>query len=135
MEMPLFINGNMYDNHTIEAWQNVWERICKMAYDGTDICEEIVTVPGILHVNGRVINDRRESTHNVEYHRLEPVNYYFLTLENIWKQFSHLYADKNPGVVPELKKLVVPYCLYDCPGVRSWFRYSFPNCKLYFWDE
>ena len=135
MEVHLFIDGNMYHTHTLEAWQNVWEKICKMAYEGTDICEEIVTYPGFLNINGRIINDRRESAHTLEYRRLEPVNSYFLTLENMWKQFSHLYADKYPLVVPEFKKLVVPYCLYNCLGVNSWFKHSFPNCKLYFWEE
>jgi len=135
MEMPLYIHGNMYDHVTIEAWQQVWDMICKMAYENGPVYEKIVTTPGIMHVNGRVVHDKRESAHSQEYNRREPVNSYFLTLENIWKQYSLLYGTQMPDVVPEFKELIVPYSLYNCLGVQSWFRHSFPNCKVFYWDE
>jgi hypothetical protein len=135
MEMPLYIHGNMYESVTLEAWQEIWDRICKMAYENKDICERIVTRPGILHVNGHIVSDKRESTHSAEYARREPVNSYFLTLENVWKQYSHFHGTQLPGVVPEFKELVVPYSLYNCLGVQAWFRHSFPNCKVFYWDE
>jgi hypothetical protein len=135
MKMPLYIHGNSYDRATVEAWQQVWDTICKMAYEKKDICESIVTRPGIMHVNGRVVPDNRESVHSCEYNRKEPVNSYFLTLDNIWRQYSQLHGTKMPHVVPEFKELIVPYTLYECLGVHAWFRHSFPNCKVYFWDE
>lgn len=135
MEISLFIDGKMYDNCTVDAWQTVWEKICKMSYEGTEICEEMVTVPGILHINGKILRDTRESTHSNEYRRLEPVNTYFLTLDNMWKQYSHLYGSAKLKVVPEFKKLVVPQALFECLGVQQWFRYSFPNCKVYYWKN
>lgn len=135
MEMPLYINGNLYDAITIEAWQSVWDRICRMAYEGKDVCESITTRPGIMHVNGRVIHDSRESSHSNEYSRCNPVNSYFITLDNIWKQYSQFHSPQMPKVIPEFKELVVPYALYECLGVHSWFEHSFPNCKVYFWDE
>lgn len=135
MKMNLYINGNMYDDVTLEAWQQVWDKVCKMCYEGTGICESIVTRPGIMHVNGRVIQDTRESTHTREYSRHNPVNSQFLTLDNIWKQYSHLYGTMDPKVVPEFKELVVPYSLYETLGVHSWFRHSFPNCVVTFWNE
>jgi hypothetical protein len=135
MEIPLFINGQLYENHTIEAWQSVWDKICKMSYDGTDVCEEIVTTPGIMHINGRILNNKYKSDHIIEYSRLEPVNTYFLTLENVWKQYSSFHGPQPVKVIPEFKKLVVPRCLYECLGVQQWFRYSFPNCQVTYWDE
>lgn len=135
MEMPLYIHGNMYDRITVDAWQDVWDKICKMAYEGKDVCEKIVTRPGILHINGQVLHDSTESTHSREYNRHTPVNSYFLTLENVWKQYSSFYGSQMPQVVSEFKELIVPYSLYNCLGVQSWFRHSFPNCKVYFWDE
>lgn len=135
MEMPLFIYGKMYDQVTIDAWQEVWNKICRMAYENTDICERIITRPGVMHVNGRVIPDKRESAHSQEYNRKEPVNSYFLTLDNIWKQYSTLYKTQALYIVPDFKELIVPHALYDCFGVQSWFRHCFPNCKVYYWDE
>lgn len=135
MEIPYYLDGKMYDNVTIEAWQEVWDRVCRMAYEKRDICESIVTKPGIMHINGRIIHDKRESTHVREYCRLEPINHYFLTLENIWKQYSQLYSPNDPDVILEFKELIVPRCLYECLGVSQWFKYSFPNCKVSFWDE
>lgn len=134
MEVPLFVNGGMYESHTIESWQYVWDKICKMAYEGQGICESIVTRPGILHIDGRVIQDKTEVTHSKEYARQSNMNSYFLTLDNIWKQYSHLHNTKMPGVVPELKELVVPFVLYNDLGIEPWFRYSFPNCKVTFWE-
>jgi hypothetical protein len=135
MEMPLYINGKLYDAVTVEAWQGLWDKICRMAYDGKDVCESIITRPGIMHVNGRVLHDKRESTHSKEYARRDPVNSYFLTLDNVWKQYSQFHSPDMPKVIPEFKELVVPYSLYECLGVQAWFQYSFPNCKVYFWDE
>ncbi len=135
MEMPLYIHGNMYDSVTVDAWQNVWDKICRMAYDGKDVCESIITRPGIMHVNGRVVPDKRESAHSHEYSRGDPINSYFLTLDNIWKQYSQFHGTQDPKVIPEFKELIVPYSLYECLGVQQWFEHSFPNCKVYFWNE
>lgn len=135
MEIPLFINGNRYEEHTVEQWQQVWDLICKMAYEKTNICEAIITTPGFLHINGTVFNDKSQKTHSYEYGRAQPVNTYFLTLDNVWKQYSNLYGPQMPHVIPELKVLVVPRVLYDSLGVSNWFRYSFPNCKVTFWEE
>lgn len=135
MNIPLFIHGNRYEEVTIDAWQCIWDKICKMSYEGTDICERIVTRPGVMHINGRVVQDRRETTHSQEYSRREPLNDYFLSLDNIWKQYSGLYGSADVKVIPELKQLVVPRALYESLGVQQWFRYSFPNCVVTFWNE
>ncbi len=135
MEIPLFIDGNMFETHTITQWQYVWDLICKMAYEGTGICEKIVTSPGILHINGEVIKDNTELRHASEYAKTSYMNTYFLTLDNIWKQYSKFYGTKMPGIVPELTEIVVPFALYNELGVNPWFRHSFPNCKVTFWEN
>lgn len=84
MEIPLSIQGDLYDTITIECWQNVWEKICKMTYEGNDICESIITRPGIMVINGQKVYDKRESAHSQEYDRNQPLNKYLLTLDNIW---------------------------------------------------
>jgi hypothetical protein len=135
MEMPLYVHGNMYDHVTVDAWQGLWDRICRMAYEKKDICEKIITTNGILHMDGQIVEDNRQYVHSHIYNREKPINSYFLTLDNIWKQYSSFHGAQMPHVIPELKELVVPYSLYNCLGVQSWFRHSFPNCKVYFWDE
>lgn len=135
MEIPLFINGNRFEEHTIDQWQQVWDKICKMAYEKAPPCEKIITSPGFVHINGEVTNDRTEKTHTYEYSRPQPLNTYFLTLDNIWKQYSSFYGPQMPDVVPELKELFVPRVLYDSLGISNWFRHSFPNCKVTFWEE
>ena len=135
MEIPLFINGNLFEEHTIEAWQQVWDIVCKMSYENTNICEKIITTPGFLHINGKLNNDKTEITHSHEYSRSQPLNTYFLTLDNIWKQYSKFHGLKMVHVVPEFKELFVPRVLFDSLGVSNWFRYSFPNCKVTFWEE
>lgn len=135
MEIPLFINGNRFEEHTVEQWQQVWDTICRMAYERTTPCEKITTVPGFVHINGEITNDKTEKTHSYEYSRCQPVNTYFLTLDNMWKQYSRLYGSRMPDVVPELKELFVPRVLYESLGISNWFRHSFPNCKVTFWEE
>ena len=135
MEIPLFINGNRFEEHTIENWQQVWDDICKMAYERSPPREKIITTPGFIHINGELTNDKTEKTHTHEYSRSQPVNTYFLTLDNMWKQYSSFYGSRMPDVVPELKELVVPRVLYDSLGISNWFRHSFPNCKVTFWEE
>jgi hypothetical protein len=135
MNIPLYVYGNMYSATTIDAWQHVWDTICKMAYEEKGICESIVTRPSILCVDNIVINDTSELTHSYQYKNPKYVNVDFLTLDNIWKQYSYLYGPIQPKVIPQFKKLVVPRCLFECLGVRSWFLHSFPNCQIVFWDE
>lgn len=135
MEIPLFISGNMYENVTVDAWQTLWDKVCKMSYEGTNVCESIVTKPGILYINGEIIDDNSELTHSNKYANIDPVNDHLLKLDDMWKQYSKLYGTAQPKIIPEFKELVVPYPLYYCLGVTQWFRYSFPNCKVTYWNS
>ena len=135
MEIVLNIDGNMYDETTVGIWQVVWHKLCSMAYTRSNICRSIVIKPGPMIINNRYVLDKRELSHSREYSRIEPLNRDKLTLEYMWKKYSHAYGNKYPEVVPELKELVVPYSLFVCLGVNSWFRHSFPNCKVRFWEH
>lgn len=135
MEIPLCIRGDMYDGVTLEHWQQLWHNICKMAYEGEGVCEKIITRPGLLSIDGKIVANSSESMHSRQYGKTEPINSYFITLENVWRQYSEFHGPEQPKVIPELKELVVPYELFNCLGVQSWFRYSFPNCKVFYWDE
>lgn len=133
--IPLYTDGIMYCAQTIDQWQYVWDKLCKMTYEEKEICESVITRPSILCIDGLIMNDTSELTHSHQYKNPKYVNVEFLTLDNIWKQYSHIYGPIQPKVIPELKKLVVPKCLFECLGVRSWFRHSFPNCEVVFWEE
>jgi hypothetical protein len=135
MEIPLYIHGNMYDRVTLESWQYVWDHICKMAYEGKNVVESIVTRPGVMYIDGVLTNEKKQSEHSKVYRNKDLANSYFLNLDNVWKQYSQFYGPVMPKVIPEFKELIVPYALYDCLGVQSWFRHSFPNCKVFYWDE
>ena len=39
----------------------------------------------------------------------------------------------EPLIVPELVYVKVPKVLFEEIGIYSWFKYSFPNCKIEFW--
>ena len=74
-----------------------------------------------------------------KYKNINPNEFYTLTLDYMWKQYSKR-RDINghfiePQVVPELKYLFVPRILFDSLGIRSWFQFSFPNCKVQFWED
>ena len=60
------------------------------------------------------------------------------TLDSVWEKFSNQKDEFGkfiePQVVPELVKLHVPYALFHCLGVNSWFEHSFPNCVVSFWE-
>lgn len=135
IHIPIYVSRNMYDSVTVEQWQIVWDKVCRMAYHGEDICDKIITRPGNMNIGGKPVKDARQSTHSQYYAKGEPLNNYFLTLENIWRQYSTFHGPMHPKVIPELKELVVPHALFDCLGVQAWFMHSFPNCKIFYWDE
>jgi len=62
---------------------------------------------------------------------LESKNVEELTLDFQWQKYQQL----KPLVIPELKYIYVPKLLFESLGVYSWFRYSFPNCKIEFWEN
>lgn len=118
--MKLYVDENKYSAETVDEWQQVWKSICEMAYCQTYVFEEIITKPHISEKD----DNRIYRNHPSE-----------LTLDFIWKQYSNHYGTQMPFVIPMLKRLHVPRVLFEEIGVYSWFKYSFPNCKITFWEE
>jgi hypothetical protein len=97
-------------------WQETWQRLCDMAYYRKNVVSEFV-VDGLLG--------------DLEQELLESNNIEELTLDFQWQKYQQL----KPLVIPELKYIYVPKTLFESLGVYSWFRYSFPNCKIEFWEN
>jgi len=107
-------------------WPAVWRTICEMSYYRNFLTDEIV----IPMENYELLET---------YKNINPTEFHKLTLDHTWKQYSER-RDMNsnfiePQIVPELKYLFVPRILFDSLGVRSWFQFSFPNCKVEFWED
>ena len=134
MKAPLVVKERKYTYETINAWRDVWTLICQMAYEEHLPVSKIITSPGHVRIEGIAV-PMTEKEHSEYYSRQLPLNSEHITLDYMWKHYSKGYGTKMPGVVPELQELDVPRSLFQCLGVDSWFRHSFPNCKVIFWDE
>lgn len=118
--MKLHVDKNRYSPETVDEWQQLWKSICEMAYCQTYVFEEIITKP---HFSEKV---------DTKFYNRDQTG---ITLDFIWKQYSNHYGTKMPFVIPMFKRLHVPRALFEELGVYSWFDYSFPNCKITFWEE
>ena len=91
-----------------------WRQICEMAFFRKNIVDAMI-------VNTR---DNPCEKDTLDYH---------------WKQYSSIKDDTDNFVealiVPELKHILVPFSLFHTGGVYAWFKHSFPNCVITFWDE
>ncbi len=124
--MELTIEYEHYSEKTLEGWWRVWRTICEMAYSQTYIMEEIITMPAAGF---------SEKEHTAIYNKRLCHNEYDITLDSMWKTYSTLFETKMPYVCPMLKKLHVPRVLFEELGIRPWFKHSFPNCVITFWEE
>jgi hypothetical protein len=109
----------MFDDDIVLRWTMFWTKLCDMAYFREGICSELKIHPEFT----------------IEYNLKETFqfpNFNELTLDYTWNN-PEIY--KEALVVPELKTLYVPKCLFECLGVYKWFEYSFPNCEILFWES
>ena len=97
----------------MDTWQSVWQTICKMAYENEPPYERIIIQPEVIELS---INEED-------------------TLDYTWKIYSKKHGTTMPKVVPEFKELYVPRHLFEDLGIYPWFRHSFPNCEIHFWEE
>lgn len=134
MRVPLVVHMNVYGYETTSKWQAVWSDLCRMAYE-THFCETLMTYPDSVEFEDVVHDTLPESAHSRFYAKQSPDNSEVLTLDYTWKRYSRTYADKMPRVVPTFKHLRVPKALFESLGVAAWFKHSFPNCKVTYWDE
>jgi hypothetical protein len=134
MKAPLIVNERMYSYETILSWKVVWDKICRMAYENEKPISEIVAIPDRVRMEGIAVpmNEKEQANY---YSRGLPLNSEVLTLDHMWTYYSKLHGTEMPKVVPEFQKLHVPRALFKSLGIGPWFRYSFPNCTITFWDE
>ena len=133
MEIQICIDESYYQDITVSKWQSVWEHVCKMAYEGTDICEEIITKPNGINMNSHKVASKGELVHAGIYEEAYPFNKNEVTLDYMWKKYSDKHGTNMPRVVSELKRLHVPQALFENLGVKQWFQHSFPNCVITYW--
>jgi hypothetical protein len=107
-------------------WQALWKTICEMSYHRRCLTYEIA----------RPMEDYQLME---KYKNTNPSDFYKLTLDCTWKEYSERRDTDNnfiePQVVPELRFIFIPRILFDSLGIRSWFQFSFPNCKVQFWED
>ena len=136
MIIPLVVENKYYAKDTVVLWKITWERICGMAYENRDICQEIITLPGVMFVNGDVITRSNEEEHAIYYSQRIPDNHEQIIFDATWRVFSKKYgAPYELFVVPQLTRLHIPRDLFDSLGVSQFFRHCFPNCRITFWGE
>jgi len=109
--------------HVIDKWQSIWRDVCGMAYFSLGTVSKIII--------------SKEDSEILKYSNAS--NFEELTLEYTWKKVSNT-RDENrdfiePSVVPEFEEIYVPRALFETSGVYQWFKFSFPNCKILFWED
>lgn len=134
MKAPLIVEKRQYSYETILAWKVVWEKICRMAYENEKPVPELIVVPHHVRMEGIAVpmNEKQQADY---YSKWIPLNSDVITLDHMWKYYSKVHSTKMPKVVPEFEKLHIPRSLFQSLGVGPWFRHSFPNCMVTFWDE
>lgn len=123
MEIELRLSHSYYDTYyhanTVFAWQQFWDRLCRMSYLREGVVNKLTVLPA-------------EDDDVVYYQNRNAKNYDEITLDYSWRKFCQTYKGEV-FCVPELKELYVPESLFACAGVWSWFAQSFPNCKITYW--
>jgi hypothetical protein len=111
---------------TLEKWQTIWQQVCEMAYYKKNIVQQL-----------QIPIDDYDSL--ITYKNIHRDQFDELMLDFTWKRFSQ-NRDANGNfieamVVPELTFIYVPRILFETIGVYSWFKFSFPNCVICFWED
>ena len=109
----------------IDKWQAVWQQICDMAYHRKNVSTGIIVESiGYSEIMKYTINCK---------------NFDLITLDHTWKQVSSTKnSDGSPLealVIPELLEIYIPRILFETLGVYQWFKHSFPNCVICFWED
>ena len=134
--MDIIVRDYQYSGETISKWRTVWNTICEMCYNNSNIQHEIITQPGIIRVDEEVVLDNSEKGHSQFYGRRYCINDEELILDTVWKEYSQKAGvGAQLYVITEFKRLHVPTHLYYTLGVDSWFRECFPNCTVTFWES
>jgi hypothetical protein len=105
-----------------QYWQDTWRKICDMAYYRKRVTSKITTKYDGVFLDNIVKKDYTE-----------------YTFDYIWYQISKAKSPQglhiDALIVPELLEIYVPRVLFECAGVYVFFRYSFPNCEIHYWED
>lgn len=86
-----------------------------------------------------IVSVEKTSYSEVLKYMINAKNFDLITLNHTWSQASLVKnADGlpvEPFVVPELREIYVPRILFETLGVYTWFKHSFPNCSILFWED
>ena len=109
----------------IDKWQHVWLQICDMAYDNTNITSQIIIEKSNYAELLKYMSNSND--------------FHLITLDYMWEEITleqkRFQMPPYVHVVPELQAIYVPRILFESLGVYAWFEYSFPNCKILFWED
>jgi hypothetical protein len=120
-ELETEFERRYYTFATIGEWQKVWQIICDMAYDSkAEQYEDII----VRSADSDKDDARGYGAYTVQ-------NQHLICIDEVWRR----YDKKQPFINKTLKSLYVPRVLFYCLGIQNWFKFSFPNCKIYYWPE
>lgn len=109
-----------YTFGTIGAWRNVWNALCEMGYN-----------PQATQYSSIVVRSETSDKDDANAYGFYTVsNQHLICLNESWREYDR----KTPIINRELKYLYVPRVLFECLGVRNWFRHSFPECEVEYWS-
>jgi len=115
----------------VKKWQSFWEKICDIAYFRKDVVSELSFIMDVL--------GSRAEYNDICTWSLTAPNFEEITLHHSWEKVSKLKDENDnyvePAVVPELREIYVPNVLFQTSGVFEWFKHSFPNCEIFFWED
>ena len=109
-----------------KKWQLIWKHLCDMAYYRKNISSQLL-IP--IHDYGSLEKMKNSNSEK----------FYKMTLDYTWNKISKRRDPEGnfiePQVVPELTYMYVPRFLFEELGIYMWFKFSFPNCVIHFWEE
>ena len=104
----------------VRKWQKIWHDLCEMSYNKGERVSSIL-----------IEFSKEEYDIFVNAYNTNPSEFDKICLERIWKRYDRV----EPKIVKELNSMYVPRILFETIGAYTWFAYSFPECKLKFWEE
>jgi hypothetical protein len=120
-ELDIEFERRYYSFATVAKWQKLWHILCDMAYDSkAEQYEDII----VYSDDSDKEDARAYAGHTVQ-------NQHLICIEEVWRR----YDKKQPFVNKNLKSIYVPRVLFYCLGIQNWFKFSFPNCEIFYWPE
>jgi hypothetical protein len=120
-EIDTEFDNPYYSFDTIKQWQDVWKKLCSLAYNNLDRETDKITVFSSVSEAEDDAFYERNST------RIR--NHHLLCFDQIWRSYDSM----TPTVNTTLRYIYVPRVLFDVLGINSFMKEVFPNCEVVFW--